>query len=55
MMPEHFIHFLRKHCHERIVGSPAFFERDYGRDEAYRDIIQHIEVYEANHKERDAA
>jgi hypothetical protein len=46
MTPDEFIEFLKKRCREKIVGEPAFFERDHGRDEAYRDILTFINLYQ---------
>lgn len=46
MTPEQLIEFLKKRCREKIVGEPAFFERDHGRDEAYNDILTYINLYQ---------
>lgn len=45
LTPEQFIVFLKQRCREKIVGEPAFWEREHGRDEAYRDIIGFIDLY----------
>lgn len=45
MTPEQFIQYLKRHCRDKIVGEPAFFERDNGRDDAYKDVIRIINIY----------
>lgn len=56
MPPVQFIELLKKRCHEKIVGEPAFFERDHGSDEAYRDIITFINLYQKEYANgKDAA
>ncbi len=55
MTPDQFIEFLRTRCKEKIVSEPAFWEREHGRDEAYRDILQFIDLYETQYHNKGKA
>lgn len=56
MSADQFIEFIKRRCQEKIVGEPAFWEREHGRDEAYKDILQFIKSYETEyHKKGKAA
>ncbi len=55
MSPTEFIDFLNRYCREQIKGELGQREYLRGKDEAYRDILVTIKVFNAEHNTGEPA